>query len=102
MQFEPTLLTGAMLAPFLLQALKRVWRTFVVNDPEYDFSKMFYTLTIPFSVLIADIVVGYFGWAAMPDVSVSFVLQWLLGIIVSMGVYQLSVRPFNNYSPNNR
>lgn len=101
MEPEPTLLTAAMLAPFLLEAFKYLWRRFVAKDPEFDFSKLFYSMAVPFSTLVSQLVVGYLGWAEMPNVSASYVIQWLLGILVTLGTYHLTIKPFKEYEPNN-
>jgi hypothetical protein len=89
------------LPPFLLEAVKKVWRRFVAKDPAYDFPKIFYTLTIPFSTLVCQVALGYVGWAVMPDVSFSYVAQWFFGIIVTMGTYYLTIKQQKSYSPNN-
>ncbi len=101
MQLEPTLLTAAMFAPFLLEALKWLYRRIVVNDLDYDFPKIFYTLAIPFSTLIAQITLGFVGWAPAPEVSVSYVIQWFIGIVITLAVYQMSIKPLKTYSQNN-
>ncbi len=101
MQLEPTLLTAAMFAPFLLEALKWLYRKLIAQDPDYDFPKVFYGLAIPFSTLIAQITLGFIGWGPAPDVSVSYVIQWLVGIIVTLAVYQMTLKPFKAYNPNN-
>ena len=101
LQPEPTLLTAALLAPFLLEALKYLWRRFVAKNPDFDFSKLFYTLAVPFSALVAQIVTGFLGWSVMPDVSVSYVIQWVLGILVTLGTYQMVLKPFKEYKPSN-
>ncbi len=101
MELEPTLLTAAMFAPFLLEALKWLYRRIVVNDLDYDFPKIFYTLAIPFSTLIAQVTLGFVGWAPAPEVSASYVVQWLIGIIITLAVYQMSIKPLKTYSQNN-
>ncbi len=101
MELEPTLLTAALFAPFMLEALKWLYRRLVVRDPDYDFPKIFYSLSIPFSTLIAQITLGYVGWAPAPEVSISYVLQWFIGIIITLAVYQMSIKPLKNYNPNN-
>ncbi len=98
---EPTLLTAALFAPFLLEAVKWLWRRLVARDVNYDFPKIFYTLAIPFSTLLAQITLGYLGWAVAPDVSLSYVLQWFFGIIVTLGVYYMAIKPMKAYKPNN-
>lgn len=101
LQPEPMLLTAAIFAPFMLEALKWLYRRLVAKDPGYDFPKIFYTLSIPFSTLIAQITLGYVGWAPMPEVSVSYVLQWFIGIVITMAVYQMTLKPLKGYNPNN-
>jgi len=98
---EPTLLTAALLAPFLLEAVKYLWRRLVAKNPEFDFSKLFYTLAIPFSTLVAQLVTGFLGWSLMPDVSASYVAQWFLGILITLATYNLTLKPLKAYKPNN-
>ena len=100
-QPEPTLFTAALLAPFLLEAVKKIWRRFVAKDPEYDFPKLFYGMAIPFSTLICQVALGYVGWSVMPDVSFSYVAQWFMGIVITMATYYLAIKPYKAYSPNN-
>ncbi len=101
MELDPTLLTAALFAPFLLDAVKYLYRRFVAKDNTYDFPKRFYELAVPFSVLIAQIVVGFVGWAPMPDVSAGFVLQWFLGIVIALLGYNMALKPLKDYEPNN-
>ncbi len=101
LQPEPSLLTAALFAPFLLEAVKWLYRRVIAKDETYDFPKVFYTLAIPFSTLIAQISLGFLGWAPAPDVSLSYVLQWFFGIIVTLAVYYMAIRPMKNYAPNN-
>ncbi len=101
MQLEPTLLTAAMFAPFLLEALKWLYRRIVKDDLDYDFPKIFYTLAVPFSTLIAQITLGFVGWGPVPEVSASYVLQWFIGIVITLAVYQMTIKPFKAYNPNN-
>ncbi len=101
MQLEPTLLTAAIFAPFMLEALKWLYRRLVAKDPNFDFPKIFYTLAIPFSTLIAQITLGFVGWAVAPEVSASYVLQWFIGIVITLAVYQMTIKPLKGYDPNN-
>jgi len=98
---EPTLLTAALLAPFLLEAVKYLWRRLVAKNPEFDFSKLFYTLAVPFSTLIAQIATGFLGWSPMPEVSASYVAQWFIGIVVTLATYHMALKPLKAYKPNN-
>lgn len=98
---EPTLLTAALFAPFLLEAVKWLYRRIIAKDFNYDFPKIFYTLAIPFSTLIAQISLGFLGWAPAPEVSASYVLQWFFGIVVTLVVYQMAIKPMKSYDPNN-
>lgn len=100
LELEPTLLTAALLAPFLLEAFKHLVRWLIVKDAEFDFPKIFYTVTIPFFTLLAQISTGYLGWSPMPDVSASYVLQWLVGILITLATYYMTIKPFKSYDPN--
>jgi hypothetical protein len=98
---EPTLLTAALLAPFLLEAFKYLVRWLVVKDAEFDFPKIFYTVTVPFFTLLAQITTGYLGWSPAPELSLSYVMQWFFGILITLAIYYMTIKPFKSYSRDN-
>jgi hypothetical protein len=93
----PVLITAAMFATFLLEVIKTIIRRIFLDKPDFDFPPIFYEIGVPFVVFLCQILFGYIDWAPMPEFTLSFLLQWLVGVVIALGTYYLSLRPLKAY-----
>lgn len=91
------MLSAGLLTTLSLEAIKLVWRKWVVGVPDFDFPEIFYTLLLPFLTAVWSIVLGLIGWATPVVFEWQSLLQWALTIAASLALYYMTLKPYKEY-----
>lgn len=100
---ESNVISQASLALLLIEGLKRIVRL-VIKNPAYDFSKTFYTVSLPISQVVAGLLLAVLGVSgfSLPTDWVSLgksVILMVLGSFTTVLLYDKGYKPLKNYVP---
>jgi len=91
-------LNSAFLTTATIEALKYIWRTWVKKDSTYEFSPVFYQLSLPFFTALWGIVLGLVGWGPEVVFNWQALLNWFITILLSLALYHVGVEPLKDYT----
>jgi len=94
---DPLFITAGAFASFVLEIVKWLVRRFLLQQPDYDFPPIFYEIGLPLVVFLSEILMGYAGLGPAPEFTPQFLARWFLGVIIALGTYILTIKPFKEY-----
>jgi hypothetical protein len=89
--------SAAVVALFLLEGTKWLFRKFIYKTPNFEFAPIFYELLIPFLTAAVGLGFGYAGLG--PDVALEpmALVNWGLAVVLELALYHMGVQPFKAY-----
>lgn len=100
-------LTGAGLTALIVEAIKFAWRRWVVKNSSYDFPVIFYAIAVPLLNALAPFALVALGMGSDDPVLVmtwvgvvQYVLQVVLGSLISVFIYGNTIKPTKDYANN--
>ena len=98
----PLFITAAALAAFVVELVKYLIRNVILKDPEFDFAPVFYNVGVPLVVFLSELLLGFAELGPMPEFSVVFLARWFIGVVIALGTYALTIKPYKEYSASLR
>ena len=99
---EQVVLSAGLLTMLTVELVKWVLRRFVLKDPEFDFAPTLYALVLPLVTALWGVGLEYVGWGPEMGLDWQTLLQWAIAVAVSVGTYQLTLKPMKNYAKEYR
>ena len=93
----PLVVSAAMLALVLLEAIKYVVRRFVLKNPDYEFAPVFFELMVPFLTALSGLSLSYLGWGPSVELEPSVAIQWAVAIVIEYIFYHMGVQKAKEY-----
>jgi hypothetical protein len=93
------ILTVSTMAMLVLELVKYLVR-FIMKDPNYNFSKMFYALTLPvLQVLVLPLLVFLGVAEGQPSLDLQYLVVVILETLASVLLYNTTIKKFKEYQP---
>ncbi len=99
---EQLVLSAGLLTTATVEGIKAILRKWVVKDPTYDFPPYYYTVGIPLFTALWGIGLGYVGWGPEVVANWQTLVNWALASVLSVGIYELGLKPIKEYSTEYR
>ena len=94
---DPLFITAGAFAAFVLELVKYLIRNVILKDPTFDFAPLFYEIGVPLLVFLSEILMGLAELGPMPEFTLIFLARWFIGVVIALGTYILTIKPFKEY-----